>query len=376
MGRAAIIVLLGGIALLSTLSLNFQSKTTEARRRAAGFHADNQSRNICNSMIGMLMSKLATNSQYRVKTSQTRDLLNGAAIYTIKDTLLPATSDSIIEIAVSGIYFGDTTNAIVYVNEPSATGFVPSPVKAAITTNNPVETSGNLTVDGRDHDISANLISNNGTLGIWTTSSINQKGNSKIGSTNDAGVDFAPAKKVSGNSDYVLYNQTWPGGYPDSPDKLLGGPSEGYPEGTLKSIAQSGANGSQYVSNPAFLSYPLSGVTYVELTSGDEWKPANIQGSGILIIHNSSTNAIIKNLNGGTFKGLLIADDIIHIHTTIIGAVVGLSPFPSSGNCIGNGTGDVLFSRQAIKDATAMTSSGAGGYGYARQRMEVIYWYE
>lgn len=375
MGKAALIVLLGGIVTLTMLTVNFQSKTTEARQIAVTSHANNQSRNICNSTVGMLMSTLADNPDYRTSTLQTRSLFNGTAVYSIKGVLLPSMTDSVIQIKVTGVYFGDSSSVEVSVRKPSGGGFLPGPVKGAVSTNNPVETIGTLIVDGRDHDLSGNLIADNGTLGIWTTSSLSQKGNSKIGSTN--GVDFAPSKKVSGNPNYVLTNQTYPGGYPDTPDKVLGGASNGYPEGTLKSIAQSGKNGNQYVTDPSSLTSPFQGVTYVELPSGDTWQSMSIQGEGILIVHNSANNAIMKNLNHGTFKGLLIADDIVHVHADIIGAVVGLSPSPSSGNCIGNGNGTIKFSRQAIMDATGKTKSGGNSdFGYARQRLEVIQWYE
>ncbi len=64
-------------------------------------------------------------------------------------------------------------------------------------------------------------------------------------------------------------------------------------------------------------------------------------------------HAVLKNINpGGTscgcFRGLIIADDIVHIHSTITGAVGSLTTAPSSGNVIGNGSGKVLFSRAAL----------------------------
>ena len=103
----------------------------------------------------------------------------------------------------------------------------------------------------------------------------------------------------------------------------------------------------------------------------------NVEGTGILILHNSSTNAEIKNINSGTFKGLLIADDMVHIHTDILGAVVCLSPTPSEGNCIGNGNGNVLYSSTAIKKGISdASSSNAPGYGFANHRMGIKYWYE
>jgi len=75
-------------------------------------------------------------------------------------------------------------------------------------------------------------------------------------------------------------------------------------------------------------------------------------GRAILIVHNNAKNAIMKNLNSGTFRGLLIAEDIIHIHATIVGAIVSLTPSPSAGNTIGNGSGFALFSNINILKAT------------------------
>lgn len=58
----------------------------------------------------------------------------------------------------------------------------------------------------------------------------------------------------------------------------MAGPAMGYPEGTLKQIAMGGVDGSQYVgpdtsppSGPGDLTFPLRGVTYVELGLGQTW---------------------------------------------------------------------------------------------------------
>ena len=67
--------------------------------------------------------------------------------------------------------------------------------------------------------------------------------------------------------------------------------------------------------------------------------------TGVLVVHNSAHNALIKNLNGGTFKGLLIADDIDKVHCAILGGVIVLK---GSGNCIGNGSGNVKYCSDVI----------------------------
>lgn len=364
MGRALLIILTGSILLLSTLAFNTKLKTNQARESAVSYYSENQSRNICNSRVGMLMSTFADKKNYRVKTAQTKSLFNGTTTYTMKAVLLPSMTDSVMEVNVTGIHFGDTSNAVVNFR---SVGFVPPPVKAAISTNNPSQAQGTITIDGRDHDRNGNLISNSGTYGIWTTQTHVQTGSAKIGGTGDTSVDYAPSKP--GNPAIIKTGQVWPGGYPDSPDKLMGGASKGFPEGTLKNIAISGVYGSQYVTNPASLTLPFSGVTYIEANLMDG---KDISGSGILVVHNGSTTALLQSPDG-TFKGLIIADDVYKLHCDlIIGAVVSLTPSPPAGHTIGNSNGFVLFSREVIKDVTEMTL----GIGHARQRLEVLHWYE
>ncbi len=226
----------------------------------------------------------------------------------------------------------------------------PPGARAAITTNGPTKTNGTLIIDGRDHDMNGNLVADTGTYGVFSASSYTQSGNSKVGGTDTGGggpADHAPAKP----GDPSVIEENYSGTMPTTPDEVMG-----YSAGDLMNMAQ------QHVNDPANLTYPLSGVTYVELPCGGTWSPANIDGSGVLVVHNScggggTGDAVIKNLNMGTFKGLLIADDIVHIHTTIIGAVVSLTTGPSYGNVIGNGNGDVLYSRQALSNAMGGSQS-------------------
>jgi hypothetical protein len=220
-------------------------------------------------------------------------------------------------------------------------------LQSAIASVGPVETLGSLTVDGRNHDLNGNVISYSGTLGISTVAPIfQQSGGSKVGGTVN-GVDYMPKSNKSVNPAVIETNAGWNFRTPDQ--VVL------FAEGTLKTIAQSGRKGSQYVTDPSQLTFPLSGVTYVELAPGAVWgDTAGIDfgdSSGILVVHNAATNAIIQNLNTGTFKGVIIADDLVHIHNRILGGIVALTPAPSDGNCIGNGTGDVFYSSQAVAAA-------------------------
>jgi len=230
--------------------------------------------------------------------------------------------------------------------------FIPPGLRGAITANTTVSTLGGFTMDGREHDINGNLIAGQGTLAVSTAGDFDQGGASTGGGT-DNGVDYPPSSPAHAS----IYEEhaSWTGGFPTTPDSVMGGASQGYPEGRLKALAQSGANGGQYVTNPASLTFPLSGVTYVELASGGTWQSMDFGSStGILIVHNSARNATIKNLNSGTFKGLIIADDVDKIHCSILGGVVVLK---SIGNCIGNGSGNVKYCSEVI-DMQANQASG------------------
>lgn len=215
---------------------------------------------------------------------------------------------------------------------------LPGGALAAVQANSAVENSGNMEIDGKDYDINGNPISPAvGVKGVSSKSTVTASGAGTIGGVDSAGNASAPAKTpVAGT---VEQNATWTA--PLTPDAALK-----IDEGTLKKIAQSGVNGSQYVTNPNLLTLPLSGVTYVE---ADNWQAVNFGiSSGILIVHNASRNAVLKNTNGGIFKGIMIVDDYVHEHNDMLGCVITLSTSPSSGNVLGNGSGYIHFSTAAI----------------------------
>jgi len=286
------------------------------------------------------------------------------------------TNGDTLKVVVSATYSNITKSMTTYVAiAPPVSTTTPAAIQGSISSKDNISTSGNMQVDGRNHDLNGNLIAGTGTYGIWTTSSFSQDGSSDVGGTH-SGTDYAPSKPA--NSHVVKTSGSLPSGsFPDTPDKVFGGSSEGYPEGTLKNLAGSGANGGQYVTDPSELTTPLSGITYVELPNHGTWQSMNISGSGVLIVHNAYGNAIMKNLNSGTFKGIIIADDLIHVHTTIIGAVVGLGSSSSEGSLLGNGNGSIKYSKEAVDQAVTAVNSGSSNrnYGFGKTRLSVIGWY-
>ena len=232
-------------------------------------------------------------------------------------------------------------------------------MRAAVTSNGPINSLGNLIIDGRDHELDMDVVPDSGTLGISTASTFDRGGASVIGGTDrtvDPPVDIAPTK--TGIENIVEENATW--GDPASADYDMPLTPEqvlSLPEGKLKDIAQGGPVGSlnhQYVTDPTNLTLPLSGVTYVEMPDCGEWNPAEVVGEGVLIVHNPETCSVVKNFHAlSYFNGILITDDLVHLNGNgaLLGAIYVLTQTPSEGNCIGNGTLDVLYSREAIGNA-------------------------
>ncbi len=367
MGKYVLILILAAAASFTIINSNMNRTLNMAEDRAFGRYYETQCRNINNSVVEMLISQLADSTTWRAPGPVSiPSIFNGSAVYSVIDTLIGTTS--YIRIAVTGT-IGTVTMPLKVIALPFRSGFLPSTVKAAISTNNDVGTLGTLIVDGENHDLNGNLLVSGGTLGIWSTGSVDQGGNSKIGATAD-GTNYSPQKNAGEN----IVSQLQGGGYPLTPDSLMGGTPNGYPPGKLKSVAQSGWLGSQYATNPATLTTPLQGVTYLELPNGGNWQSMDLTGSGILIVHNDFLNASMTNINSGTFKGLVIVDDCIHIHNTILGAIACLTPNPSAGNTIGNGTGKVLFSQEAI--SIAVQNSIVPNYGFAKHRITIVKWYE
>ena len=212
------------------------------------------------------------------------------------------------------------------------------------------------------------VIPGEGTYGIWTTKTFTQSGASKIGGTYD-GTDYIPSSPA--DPSIIAENQSWPGGItPTTPEQVITNLPNGF---SLKEYAQSGDYDSQYVTDPSLLSYPLKGITYVELPSGSSWDAADIQGSGLLIVHNDNVDAILQNTKND-FSGLIIGDDIIHLHSDIIGAVISLTENPSAGNTVGNSSGSILYSKQVLDNV--LMSVRPRNHGFASNRLNIKHWFE
>jgi len=288
--------------------------------------------------------------------------------------------------------YGGTRRAIeAVVQRPSANLLLDA--LAAITSNGPVETTGNITVDGRDHSIDGLLTGAPGVFGVVGNDSVARRGSSEIGGNGvapskesnifddfhtwadgvdndgDGATDEEPFDGVDNDGDGEIDEDV--NSYPTGPDVALG-----LPPGILKAIAQ--MSGTYFATEGALNSciaanggnVPGGKILYLE---ADEWLPADFgtelnEEPSIFVMHNESGTSLLKNLHG-QFKGLLLADHIVHINANaqVLGAVMSFGD-ELYGNDLGNGNADVKYSSEVLG---SLPSNPAGDHFLLRSWREV-----
>ncbi|TLY32691.1 MAG: hypothetical protein E6K56_02655 [Ignavibacteria bacterium] len=359
-GRAIIIIVVGIIVVSGIILYNIEAASVSITQNVNRFYSGREAQNIAQSGVNVALGQLANDRQWRTGFPYMK-MLGGKVSVTVSDSIWYG--QKVIKIVSVGIMNSGTASeerdtSIAYLSK----GIFPPGVKALVTARTDITVNGNMTIDARDHLPSGALGPGVGTYAIYSTKSFTPGGSSQTGGTNSSGTDYAPASTPGPG--VVLTDVTWPD-YPGTPDSVMGGTGNGFPEGTLKAMAKTGARGSQYSPDGSGIRTPLKGVTYIEGNYA-----GSMDGTGILVVHNSSRSAVYNN-STGTFMGLLIVDDIIHDHSTLYGAMVVLTPNPPAGNVFGNGNGGVYFSRDAIYNAVGgLQSLGHGSSA------DVLGWWE
>ena len=208
---------------------------------------------------------------------------------------------------------------------------IPPYVRAAISASGDVTIKNNAISDGRDYDTSGTLTGGAGTYGVSATGDLTQLNSSTVGGNGNAPANPAASSAYQQRASAFASTQPW---------DILG-----------VSQAWFDANVTNTTTAPTA---PWSGIVYYTPTGGD-WDGGSIDGStGILIIHNSTNTARIKNMTG-TFKGLIIADKFREESgntATIIGGVVVTNTVQSNG---GNMT--IKYSRATLTNLQSLISN-------------------
>jgi len=347
-GKAIIVLVTGVIIITATIMFNIEAASTRLVKNFSDYYMRQNTQNIAQSGVNLAMTELGKDRKWRAGYEDLK-LADGVVDVKVYDTHF----DSVPVIAIRSIartdygnhqYRRDTSIAYLFWSRIT----YPFGLRALLTLKSDAGVNGTITLDGRNHDWDGNLLPATGVPAVWTTKNNVVIGSSAalLGGTRN-GTDYAPSNPPNGN--VVIKNQVFPGGYPTTPDMVFGGADSSFPEGTLKAIAQTGIAGSQYVTDPKDLKFPLAGVTYVEpppYYPKNEWSSAAIPGSGILIMHNSAGTASLKN-SDANFKGLIIGDDIVHLHGDVLGGIIAFKD-SLGGNVVGNGSGDIRYSSAAV----------------------------
>lgn len=327
MGNGLLILVLGSMMTMLFVSTTFVKTKQGGFDNSMSYYEDNYTRNMANSMINMLLTRLAEDFEYREEGDE-KDILNGTVEYKVLDTVMirrnatwtgppgqkdkgkekfqhfwsydTTGTDTVIKIEVVARYNKYENKSTAYTLAGRAGGWVPPVVRGAWTANGPLNnTISDMYIDGRNHDLNLNIVPNTGTRAISTSVEFINIENAAIGGTSTDSTDYILSYPE--NDAVIEENYNWGGTFPETPDEILG-----YPEGTLKKLGQSGEMGSQYVLNPSNsieddLNFPLSGVTYIEITDGKERElkmdgTGGKQNGGILVIHGPGTQAKITGL--------------------------------------------------------------------------------
>ena len=391
MAKYLLMIVLGTMVTLGISNITQNSKLQNGTKNSVDNYSLSRANNIAGNMTEVLLMRLSNDPAYRVINQETEGMFGGEAAYIVEDTFFEG--DSLVKIIVAGEFNGVEKVLTTYTSRPNE-GWVPPVVRGAWTANGPLNnTISDMYIDGRDHDLNLNLIPKKGKFGVSSSVEFINLENAEIGGTNN-GIDYPMTFPEA--PEVIEEGYDWGGSFPETPDEILG-----YPEGTLKTIAQSGENGSQYLYNPGKvkignkwfidgLTYPLSGVTYIQLTTADkiELMLKQTGNSGIVVVHREGGGSYIsgvkfdKDNSDGLLTGLLITDYSFHHHIDILGAVIMLSPdLETEKNCNGNKDHWVYYSSEAIESATGIASKisgiqGSVGYGFGKKRVDVKYVYE
>jgi len=200
------------------------------------------------------------------------------------------------------------------------------PVRGAVTARSDVNVSGNITLDGRDHDTAFNVV-DNGLFGVSTCTNLNfTSGSAQVGGGGQAPVDRSD---TTGLTNTISEQKVPPTALLSTPEAFLG-----LPAGALNEFQSS------------TLTTPFHGIAYITNSIG----PVHFDNSsGILIVHNAFKTAELT-INDGTFTGLIIADMVgtVNGKADILGGVVTISETDMS--TFGNGSANIMYSSYVMNN--------------------------
>jgi len=197
MGKLVLITVLGAISMVGILNLSTNQNINFSLEKSVDYYAGTTARNIANSAISILTTKLSEDNTLRVESQASMDLFRGSASYTIRDVLFG--SDSLVEISVTANYFDISKSVSTLCNVGGSE--LPPYLDYACLGEDEVRINGSFIsiVDANDPNLNANVHSN-GSI-IINGSDINTEGfvtSTTAVNASGANITFTPNSNPDG----------------------------------------------------------------------------------------------------------------------------------------------------------------------------------
>ena len=166
MGKGLLIIIFGSVMTLAMVNNSFIKSSQSGIDNAFGYYEHMQARNMGNSMVNFLLSRVADSAAYRISDGEKQSFSWGDLDYRVVDTGW-AVGDTLIMIEVVMDYGGSPKTIKSFSRTTIPDAWVPPFIRAAWTANADLNnTISDMYIDGKDHDLNGNVVPNSGTMGV------------------------------------------------------------------------------------------------------------------------------------------------------------------------------------------------------------------
>lgn len=156
MGRAILIILLTSIVIFGVISIQVNRSSSEAGTSSSNYYRNLYTRNIANSMIEILRTKLISDTTLRIKEFSKDSILNGLVKYKLIDTLI--NGKNFVKGFVIANYEGVThTSEAYFVIENLSNQSIPGFLKYAVFSGEKLQFNGGINITNAGNGLNANV---------------------------------------------------------------------------------------------------------------------------------------------------------------------------------------------------------------------------
>ncbi len=156
MGRLVLIILLSSVVIFGIISVQTTRTSSFSTEKSTEYFRKAYARNLSNSMIEILRTKLQQDTNYRVQNMETSELLGGEVAYQLKDTLI--NSVRFIKAIVYANYEGMQQKSEAYFTiESLSGGGIPPFLRYAVVSGQNLSLNGGIKITNAGNNLNANV---------------------------------------------------------------------------------------------------------------------------------------------------------------------------------------------------------------------------